>query len=85
MSAPPREAMWMFIVTAHAERLGFLAVCAALAAGALALRTAQGRRWYDVASTFALLTVAFTGIGYLGVQVLAEIAVAGIEFIAWRE
>ena len=85
MSDAPREMMWMFIVTAHAERLGFLAVCAALAAGAVSLRTAQGRRWYDVASSFTLLTATFVGIGYLAIQVLAEIAVAGIEFIRWRE
>ena len=64
---------------------GLCSLIAALAAGALTSRVAEGRRWYDSLTTFALLTTIFAAVFYLTAHVLAGIPVAGIEFIAWRE
>jgi len=82
---PGTQPMWMVIVTAKAAPMGFLLVCAALAAAALTLRFADGRGWYDLLASFLVLTVVLSGIFYLSAHVLAGIPVAGIEFIAWRE
>ena len=81
---PGAQPMWMIIVTAKAAPMGYLLVCAALA-GAVTLRFSEGRRWYDLLASFALLTAALAGIFYLSAHVLAGIPVAGIEFIAWKE
>jgi uncharacterized membrane protein YjjP (DUF1212 family) len=79
------QPMWMVIVTARAEPMGFLLVCAALAGAAATLRLSSQRRWFDSVSTFILLTALLAVIFYLSAHVLAEISVAGIEFFAWRE
>ena len=41
---PGAQPMWMIIVTAKAAPMGYLLVCAALAAGAVTLRFSEGRR-----------------------------------------
>ena len=79
------EPMWMVIVTARAAPVGFLLVCAALAAAAVTLRWPDGRRWYDLVACFLELTAVLAGCFYLSAHVLAGISVAGIELIAWRE
>jgi len=76
-------ALVMLVVTAYQERLALVAVAAALLAGAITARLAQGRRWYDSLATFLLLTLLLTVVVFLAVHVLMELPVAEIEVVSF--
>ena len=79
------EWMVMLVVTAYQARLAMVVVAALALAGAITLRLAPGRRWYDSASTFLLLSGALVGAVFLGVHVLMGMPVASIELLTFRD
>ena len=78
------EQLVMVVVTAYQDRLAFLAICAALLAAAITVRLSPGRRWYDSATTFLILTTLLTALAYLTTHVLLDLPIAGIEVVSFR-
>ena len=79
------EWMVMLVVTAYQARLVMVVVAALALAGAITLRLAPGRRWYDSVSTFLLLSGALIGVTFLAVHVLMGLPVASVELLTFRD
>lgn len=73
------------VMMAHQGRLSWILGCAALMAASIALRTAPGRRWYDVLSTFFFLLLIFSLVVVLTLQLFFDVPVAGLEVVSFRE
>lgn len=79
------EWMMMLVLTAYEGRLAMVSVAATALAGAITLRLAPGRRWYDSLSTFLLLSGVLLAAVFLAVHVLMDLPVAQIELLTFRD
>jgi hypothetical protein len=73
------------VLTAYQDRLAFILIASALLAGGISLRyLSRGRRWFEPVAAFLLMTVLFTALWVLGLQLVFGVPVTGIEVVSFQ-